>query len=455
MDHTKQLGEDSIGRLLVKFSVPAIIGMLVNALYNIVDRIFVGHGVGSTAIDGIGIAFPIMIIIMAFGMLVGIGATALISIRLGQRKKDEAEHILSNAFILLIIVSILLTAGGLIFLDPILRFFGAEGVVFNYAKQYIIIILIGTLAQNLAFGLNNIIRADGKPIIAMSTMLIGAFINTILNPLFIFVMHFGIRGSALSTIISQTISAVWVVSYFFSSRSMLKIKKAYMSLNKEIVKGIFSIGLSPFLMQIAASAVTILLNHNLLKYGGDVAVGAMSVINSISMLILMPIFGINQGVQPIIGFNYGAEKFARVKKALKIAIFAATCITVFGFVIIELLPQQIISAFNSADRNFMIVGSHGLRIFLSMLPIIGFQIVSSNYFQAVGKPKYAIFLALVRQVIVLIPLIIILPAVYHLNGVWIAGPASDFIASVLTAVLLFREMIHLGNKHEETMKRNN
>jgi putative MATE family efflux protein len=451
MDHTRQLGEESIGRLLIRFSIPAIIGMLVSAAYNIVDRIFVGNGVNSQAIDGISIAFPIMTVMMAFGMLIGIGATALISIRLGQKKKEDAEAILSNAFVLSIIVSIVLTILGLVFCNQLLIIFGAKGQVLGYAKQYIEIILIGTLPQTLSFGLNNIIRADGKPMIAMGTMLIGALINSILNPFFIFILHFGIRGSALATIISQTISAIWVVSYFFSNKSMLKIQTRNLMIRKDMVLGIFSIGLSPFLMQIAASIITVMVNSNLLKYGGDAAVGAMGVINSVAMLILMPIFGINQGVQPIIGFNYGAEKYGRVKKALKIAIFAASCITVTGFIFIQVFPSGIISIFNSKDKEFIRIGTFGIRIFLMMLPIIGFQIVSSNYFQATGRPRHAIFLALIRQVIVLIPLIYILPRFFHLNGVWFAGPASDFIASVVTGILLFRELRHLDEKHTEKL----
>lgn len=452
MDQTSQLGEDSIGNLLIKFSVPAIVGMLVNALYNIVDRIFVGHGVGALAISGITFVYPIMTIIMAFGMLVGIGATALISIRLGQRKKEEAEKILGNTFVLLIIISLLLTAAGLAFCDPIIRFFGASGQVFIYAKQYIVIILMGTIVQCLSFGLNNIIRADGKPMIAMGTMLIGAIINAILNPLFIFVLHFGIRGSALATVISQTISAIWVLSYFFSGRSMLKIKRENLKLEKGIVLGIVSIGLSPFLMQVAASVITIMFNDSLLKYGGNIAVAAMGIINSVTMLILMPIFGINQGSQPIIGYNYGAKKYGRVKRTLKIAIIAATVITATGFIFVELFPTQIFRAFNSTDKEFIRVGVHGIRIFLMMLPILGFQIVSTNYFQATGRPKHSIFLSLIRQVLVLIPLILILPPIFHLDGVWMAGPASDLISSVVTAILLFHELAHLDEKHAEGLE---
>jgi putative MATE family efflux protein len=452
MDHTKELGEEKIGKLLMKFSIPAIVGMLVNALYNIIDRVFVGRGVEPLAISGITFVFPIMTIIMAFGMLVGIGATSLISIRLGQKNKEEAENILSNTVVLLFIVSIIVTIIGLTFSTPMIQFFGAKGKVFDYAKEFITIILFGTTAQVVSFGLNNVIRADGKPKIAMATMLIGACINCVLNPLFIFVFHFGIRGSALATVISQTVSMIWVLAYFFSDKSMLKIRRKYLKLDKSIVLGIFAIGLSPFLMQIAASVVSAMFNTSLKKYGGDISVAAMGTINAVAMLILMPVFGINQGVQPIIGYNYGAKQYDRVKKALRLAIYSATAITTTGFILIELFPTAIISLFSSNDVSFIDVGSHGIRIFLMMLPVLGFQIVSSNYFQATGRPKYSIFLSLIRQVIVLIPLIFILPGLFQLNGIWVSGPLSDFIASVVTAIILFRELSHLDEKHSQTLQ---
>jgi putative MATE family efflux protein len=448
-ERSRQLGEESVGKLLLKFSIPAITGMLVNGLYNIVDRIFVGNGVGALAISGIVIAFPIMAIIMAFGMLVGLGAASLISIRLGENRKDDAEKILGNTLVLAVILSLLLTIIGLVFLEPLLLMFGATGEVLTYARQYTIIILIGTLFQNISFSMNHSIRASGNPKMAMYTMLIGAVLNTILNPIFIFLLHFGIRGSALATIISQAVSATWVLYFFFRGNSTLKIKRKNLRLQKDIVLGIFSIGMSPFAMQFAASIITILLNSSLLKYGGNIAIAAMGVINSLTLLILMPIFGINQGSQPIIGFNYGAKQFDRVKEALKLAIIGASIISIFGFIIIQLFPRPLISLFGKGDLELINIGSHGMRIYLSMLPIIGFQIVSSNYFQAVGKPRHSMFLSLSRQVIVLIPLLLLLPPIFNLNGVWMAGPSSDFLASSLTAVFIFREMRHLGRLHED------
>ncbi|QCX33515.1 MATE family efflux transporter [Caloramator sp. E03] len=445
MDRAKQLGEERIGRLLLKFSIPAIVGMIVNALYNIVDRIFVGQGVGSLAISGIAITFPITTVIMAFGMLVGIGSTALVSIRLGQQRRDEAEKIVANALILLVIISLILTVFGLLYKRPILRSFGAGEAVIKYADDYITIILLGVIFQNVGFGMNNLIRADANPKTAMFTMLIGAIANTILDPIFIFVFHQGIKGAAIATIISQALSAAWVLLYFFGKRSMLKIHRKNLYLKKRIILSIFSIGISPFSMQLAASVVTIILNRSLAKYGGDISIAAMGIINSVSMLILMPIFGINQGAQPIIGYNYGAQKYDRVKKTLKLAIIAATSICIVGFIIVELFPVSIISIFNRTDNELIKIGSNGIRIFLAMLPIIGFQIVSSNYFQAVGKPKHSMFLSLSRQVIILIPLLLILPRIFKLKGVWLAGPSADFLSSLITAIFLYVEIRNLNH----------
>ncbi|MCB2291499.1 MATE family efflux transporter [Clostridium sp. CS001] len=451
MDRSKQLGEENIGKLLMKFSIPAIVGMLVNALYNVIDRVFIGQipgGVGKVALSGVTVTFPIATIILAFGMLVGIGTAALVSIKLGQQKKEEAEHILGNAFTLIILISIMVTVVGLIFLEPMLLKFGASAATLPYAKQYITIILIGVIVQNVGFGLNNTIRSEGNPRIAMYTMLIGGVLNTILDPIFIFVFHMGVRGAAIATVISQTVNTIWVLSYFFSGKSVLKIRRKNLKLNAKVIKSIFAIGMSPFSMQIAASVVAIISNRSLAKYGGDLSIGAMGVITSTSMLVLMPIFGINQGCQPIIGYNYGAKKFDRVKHALKLAIIAATAITTTGFIIIQLIPKQLIGIFNK-DPELLAIGSHGIKIYLFMLPIIGFQIVSSSYFQAIGKAKVSIFLSLSRQVIILIPLLFILPRFFGLNGVWMSGPSADAISSILTGIFLFIEIKHLNELHGE------
>jgi putative MATE family efflux protein len=451
MDRSKQLGESSIPALLLNFSIPAITGMLVNALYNVVDRIFVGRGVGSQGIAGITVGFPLMIIIMAFGMLIGLGATSLISIRLGEQKKEEAELIMGNALTLLVAVSLVISACGLIFLDPLLILFGASKAIMPYARQYLSIILWGAVFQGIGFGMNNFIRAEGNPRIAMFTMLIGAILNTILDPVFIFVFNMGIGGAALATILSQMVSAVWVLYYFLGGASLLKFHLKNLKLRTPVVNKIFAIGSAPFAMQLAASLLNIILNNSLRIYGGDIAISAMGIINSISMLILMPIFGINQGAQPIIGYNYGARKFDRVKKTLGLAIAAATCVVIIGFIVTQLFPSSLIRMFNNKDKELISLGARGLRIFLLLLPVIGFQIVSANYFQAVGKPRHAMFLSLSRQVILLIPSLLILPRFFGLDGIFMAGPVSDAGSSILTGIWILSEIRHLERQNSENL----
>ncbi|SHI06976.1 MATE family efflux transporter [Sporanaerobacter acetigenes] len=443
MNRSKQLGEENIGKLLFQFSIPAIVGMMVNALYNVVDRIFIGKGVGSLGIAGIFVGYPISLILMAFSMLIGIGGNSLVSIKLGEKKEEEAQKILGNAFILLILISASISVIGLIFLEPLLKAFGASKNILPYSIDYMTIILIGAPMQALGFGLNNFIRGEGNPKVAMGTMLIGAILNTILDPIFIFVFKMGMKGAAYATIISQGVSAIWVLSYFMGNKSLLKLKRENIKLQGKIVKNIISIGLAPFSMQIAASAVTILLNKSLQKYGGDVATSSMAAINSITMMILMPIFGINQGAQPIIGFNYGAKKYNRVKETLKLAIIFATIISSTGFIITQTIPEKLIGLFGKNEKELIEVGSKALRIYLSMLPIIGVQVISSNYFQATGKPKQAMILSLSRQVLVLIPALVILPRLFQLNGVWLAGPISDLVSSIITAIVLIKDLKHL------------
>lgn len=448
MDKTNQLENESIGKLLLRFSIPSIVGMLVNALYSIVDRIFVGRGIGSLALSGVAVTFPISNVIMAFGMLTGIGASAVVSIKLGQKKTHQAEKVIGNAFILIIVFSIFLTALGIIFLEPLLKILGASSDIMPYAKQFAFILLLGVILQNIGFGLNPIIRSEGDPKTAMITMLIGAALNFIMNPLFIFALKLGVRGSALATIISQTVCSLWILNYFIKGKSLLKLKKENIKLEKIIIREIIAIGMSPFTIQLAASLITVTLNKSLAQYGGDVAIGAMALINSMAVLILMPIFGITQGAQPIIGYNYGARNIKQIKTTLKYAVMASTCISSAGFALIELFPVQIVRLFNTSDTELISVGSRGLSIFLMMLPLIGFQIVCTNYFQAINKAKKSMFLSLLRQVILLLPLILILPHYFKLDGVWMAGPVSDFLSSLITAYLIINEMKNLGKLEE-------
>ncbi len=443
MLNNEELRTEKVGKLLLKFSIPAIVGMLVNALYNVVDRIYIGW-IGPMAMTGIGISLPFMTLIMAFGMLVGIGAGARISIRLGEGNKEAAEKILGNAFTLLLIIMSSVMVVGLIFKIPLLYRFGASSATIGYANEYITIILFGTLFQGLGFGLNNVIRAEGNPKIAMYTMLLSAIINIILDPILIFGFDMGIAGAALATIFSQLVTATWVMRHFTSGKSKLKLKIVNFKLELPIVKSIILIGMSPFFMQVAASLVTIISNNALKANGGDIAIGAMTVINALAIIFLMPIFGINQGSQPIIGFNYGAREYGRVKQALKLAILAATAVSVLGFIMTQFFTVTLIKFFNS-DPELLSVATKGMRIYLSMMPFIGFQIISSSYFQAVGKAPKAMFLSLLRQVIVLIPMLIILPIFFGLTGVWFAGPIADLSASILTAIFLLIEIRHLNS----------
>ena len=453
IEREKLLGESEISGLLLKFSIPAIVGMLVNALYNVVDMVFIGKGVGPLGIAGVRIGFPIIVVNMAFSMLFGIGANSLVSIRLGEKKKDEAELIMANAMVIMLIMAAILSILGLALLTPLLKLFGASEAVLPYARDYLSIILYGAVFQVIGMGMNNFIRGEGNPKMAMVTMLIGAVLNTILDPIFIFVFGWGIKGAAYATILSMAISSAWVLYYFLFGNSLLKVKKPNLRIRFNIIKNITAIGLAPFSMQLAGSVLVVLMNNNLTRYGGDIAVSGMAIINNVAMMFMMTVFGINQGAQPIIGFNYGAKKYDRVKKTLKIAISAATTVVTIGFLLTRFFPEQIVGIFTD-DLSLIEFGSSGLKRFLIFMPIIGFQVVSSAYFQAVGKPKHSMFLSLSRQVLILTPLVLILPKYMGLSGLLTAGPIADLSSSILTAVFLGRELQKLDKQHEQNGRLN-
>jgi putative MATE family efflux protein len=451
MDNTQRLGEARLSKLLMEFSIPAIVGMLVNALYNVIDRIFIGNSAGSLGIAGITVGFPLMLIQMALGMLIGLGATALVSIRLGQQKKDAAELYMGNAVTLLAIGTVTLISLGLLFLDPLLKVFGASHEVLPYARAYMSIILYGSFFQTFSFGMNNFIRAEGKPVVAMATMLIGAVLNCALAPVFIFVFHWGIRGAALATVTAQAVAAIWIVSHFIFGKSTLKIRIPNLRLQGTIVREIMAIGIAPCAMQLTQSLLFGIMNNSLLKYGGDIAISGMGIVFSLNTLIFLPIIGIQEGSQPIIGFNYGAEKYNRVKKVLKYAVLAATSISTTGYIITRIFPVQLISLFNSHDKALIAFGSHALTIFLIALPVIGFQIIGAGYFQAVGKPMLSMLLSFSRQLLILIPALLILPHFLGLEGVLAAGPLADLLSSLLTGTCLFFELKHLTRKHQDSI----
>ncbi|OPJ64940.1 MATE family efflux transporter [Clostridium chromiireducens] len=440
MNNQKRLEEMSVGKLLLEFSIPAIIGMLVNTLYNIIDRIFIGHieGIGNLAMAGVGVTMPLMTIILAFGMLIGIGTATKISIKLGEHDKESAEKLLGNAFTLIIIISIFLTVFGLVFSNPLLKMFGASENIIGYGEDFIQVIFIGCIFNMISFGLNHSIRSDGSPKIAMASMLMSAIINIILDPIFIFGLNLGVRGGALGTVVAQLISSIWILYYFTKGSSTLKIRKKNLRLDKKSVMGIIAIGVSPFSMQIAQSAVQIIANNSLQIYGGDIAVSAMTIIGSLAMVFLMPIFGLNQGLQPIIGYNFGAKKYDRVKQAVRYGVIAATIIVTVGFIVIEAASELLVKVFNN-DPSLIEVTSHGMRIFLLMLPFVGGQIIVTNYFQSTGKVKISMLLSLLRQVIILIPCLLIIPMFKGLDGVWIAGATSDFLSVIITYVVFVRK----------------
>ena len=447
MDMQKRLGEEKIYKLLLEFSIPAIVGMIVNTLYNIVDRMYIGHikGIGNLALSGVGVAMPIVTVVSAFSMMVGIGTSYKISIKLGENDKESAENHLGNAVTLLLLLSFLASVVGLVFIDPILNIFGASKNTIGFARDYIEIIFIGTVFNMLSFGLNHSIRSDGSPKTAMFSMLIGAIANIILDPIFIFVLDMGVRGAAIATIIARSISTIWILYYFTKGKSILKIKKSNMKLKKEVVISIITIGMVPFCIQIAQGFVQLISNNALKTYGGDNAIAAMAIISSISMIFMMPVFGINQGSQPIIGFNYGAKNYERVKETVKYGVIVATIILMLGFLIIQLIPKVLISMFND-NSELINTTVKGIKIYLMMMPLVGFQVIISNLFQAIGKVKIAMVLSLLRQVIILIPCMIIVPKFKGITGVWLSGAISDGLSAVITAIILVKTIKNMKKK---------
>jgi len=418
--------------------------MLVFAMYSVVDRIFIGRAVGSVGIGAVSLTFPVFMILMAIGTLVGIGTGTLISIRMGEGKTAEAEKLAGNAFSLLIIFGAAGTFLGLTYIDKILYAFGASVNTFPYARDFMHVIFLGTTFNFIAMGMNSIIRAEGNPRIAMKTMLIGAILNIILNPVFIFGLNMGVRGSAMATVISNIATSSWVMFHFTLGKSNLKLRLKNLKINLRTMMPAFAIGISPFSMQMAASLVSVIANRSLLYYGGDIAVSAMGIINAIGMFILLPIMGINQGAQPIIGFNYGAREFSRVKKTVLLAISAASAISFSGFLVVFFAPEFLIRMFDQNSVELVKIGAPGMKTFLLLIPLIGFQAVGTNYFQAIGRAKISIFLSLLRQVILLIPFLLIFPKFWGLNGIWIASPASDLIAAITTGGFFLAELRKLS-----------
>lgn len=441
-----ELENSGITSLLWKYFLPAFTGVIINSLYNVVDRIFIGQGVGAEALSGISAVYPIMLILMAFGMLIGIGAGVRISINLGMKNFPRAEKVLGNSFILMLIVSGIISIVGFSIKDPLLRLFGVENDTMAFANEYLNIILVGAVFSVVGFSMNNLIRSEGNAKIAMYSMLISAGTNIILDPIFIFWFDMGVAGAAWATIISQLVLCVWVIRHFISSSSVIKLRKVNFKLNGQIILYIITIGFAPFSMQIAGSFVQGLYNIQLIKFSSDIAIAAMGIINSVAMLIVMTIVAINMAAQPIFGFNYGANNYKRVKDTLIICMKAATGIAIVGWLIVQFFPEMIVLAFNNSSKELLKVGTQGLRTFLIALPIIGFQVIVGNYFQSIGKAGTSILLTLMRQVILLIPILFILPNYLGLTGVWFASPIADLGSALIAGYFIIREIKNLNGK---------
>jgi len=428
-----------ISKLVWDYALPAIIGTMVNATYNIVDRIFIGQGVGALAISGLAVTFPVMNLTAALGMLVGAGASSRISISLGKRDHERAEKILGNSFLLTIALNLVFITLLMIFLEPILMAFGASEETYPFARDYLQIILPGNIFVTMTYSFNSMMRASGYPQKAMYTMLIGAFLNIILDPIFIFVFGMGIAGVAWATIISMFLGMLFVMHHFTRKTSSLRLKRKNIRFEKSILIAIISIGLSPFFMQVAASGVAVLMNTSLKTYGGDLAIGAYGILLSMFMLIIMFVIGLNQGLQPIIGYNYGAESYPRVKATFYYGLKIATVVTTAGFLLGIFFPRLFARAFTS-DVQLLDLAENALRISILAFPLVGFQVVLSGFFQSIGQAKKSIILSLSRQLIFLIPSIIILPRLFGLNGVWAATPVSDFMGALLAAYFFWRQI---------------
>jgi len=443
-----ELGEAPVKKLILKYSVPAITGMLVQALYNIADRFFLGNGVGSDAIAGVTLGFPVMLVMMAFGMLIGIGGSSVFSIKMGQGDTHSASKALGNAALLVSIISLVIMVAGLVFLEPLLEKFGSNEKLMPYASSYLRIILYGAVLNGLGFGLSNFIRADGSPQFAMITMLAGALTNIALDPIFIFGFNMGVEGAAWATIISQAVSAALIIYYFSSKRAHVHFEAQSFKLSGKICGQIIAIGMSPFLMQLAASLYTGILNSQLSRFGGNEAIALLGIINSISMLFLMPVFGLVQGLAPIIGYNHGAKKYHRSLESARLGIIYASIIVVFASVLNELFPRQLVYLFNQEEK-ILELASWASRIIFISFSFVGFQVVASSYFQSIGKARESMFLNLSRQVIFLIPLMLIIPEIFlklGLNG--LAGvawtiPISDALSVILTFILFNKEKLHV------------
>ncbi len=429
---TLELGTKPVGKLLAQYALPAIIAMTAASLYNIIDRVFIGQVVGPMAISGLAITFPFMILAAAFGAAVGVGAATTISVKLGQKDYESAENILGNTITLNLIIGLAFGGICLLFLDPILRFFGASDTTLPYARDFMQIILAGNVFSHMYFGMNAVLRAASKPRMAMFATIFTVAMNILLDAVFILWWHWGIKGAAFATVISQVLALCWQMKLFSNKNELLHLKRGIYKLKANLVRNIISIGISPFLMNACACVIVIFINNQLVKFGGDIAVGAYGIANSIAMIFIMFVIGLNQGMQPIAGYNYGAQQYGRMMRVVKLSIITAICIMLTGWTLAMFAPYYCARMFTKDPE--LIKGSiKAIQIIMMMYPFIGCQMVITNFFQCIGKVKISIFLSLSRQLLFLLPLLVLLPNFYGINGVWASMPTSDLI-SVIVAI---------------------
>lgn len=430
------LGKSPISKLLINLAIPAIIAQIVNALYNIVDRIYIGRipDIGGMALTGVGVTFPIIMIITAFTSLIGMGGAPLAAIKMGENKKDEAEEILTNSFVMLLILSVLLTIVFMLFKTPLLMKFGASENTIGYANDYLTIYLIGTIFVQISIGMNSFITSQGFSKISMGTVLIGAVLNIVLDPIFIFVFDMGVKGAALATILSQLVSAIWVLKFFFGKKTILRLRKKYIRIRSSVIMGVMALGVSPFIMQSTESLVNIVLNSTLKQYGGDVAVGSMTIITSIVQFILMPVIGLTQGAQPISSYNFGAKQYDRVRQTFKLLFISCLVYSTVFCALCVIFPKFFIGLFTS-DAELISIAPRYLRIFIMGTWAMGAQLACQNTFVSLGQAKISLFLALLRKVVLLIPLVYILSHFLQTFGVFLAQPIADIIAAGTTTII--------------------
>ena len=441
-----ELGTERIRKLLMQYAVPAVVAMTASSLYNMVDSIFIGHGVGPLAISGLALTFPLMNLAAAFGSLVGVGAATLISMRLGQRDYATAQRVLGNVVMLNLLLGVGFGLVALLFLDPILYFFGASEATIGYARDYMSIILMGNVITHMYLGLNSVLRASGHPRKSMYATINTVVINTVLDPIFIYGFGWGIRGAAIATVLAQIISLVWQFRLLSDRSELIHFRCGIYRLRRRIVRDVLAIGMSPFLMNLTACFIVILINKGLKTYGGDLMIGAYGIVNRLAFVFVMIVMGVNQGMQPIAGYNFGAQQYDRVLRVLKLTIVCAVGITTAGFLVGEFAPRLAVSLFTS-DEELIRLSVEGMRIVFVFFPIIGFQMVATNFFQSIGMAGKAIFMSLSRQLLFLMPGLLFLPRFFEVStpwdgswGVWCAMPLSDFLATVVAFFMLTHQL---------------